>query len=143
MHVVANSLFDFHAPQALAGGILFLPCLSVCLSVCLFVCLSVDNFNVANNFVHIPSRHFIFGIPMYLMESFNLVPNMHRSRSGVKVKGHINVSKFIKFAENFNFFDLFPSRHFIFGMHMYLMETFNLIPNMPMSRSGVKVEWGA
>ena len=71
--------YCFYAPQPLrGGGILFLPCLFVCLSVC--------NFNVANNFVTFASTHFIFGMHVYLMETFNLIPNMPKSRSGVKVK---------------------------------------------------------
>ena len=79
------SISNFYAPQALGGGghIVF------GLSVCLFVCLSGDNFNVANNFFPLPPTHFIFGMPMYLIETLNLIPYMSRSRSGVKVKVEI------------------------------------------------------
>ena len=97
-----------------------------CPFVGMSVCLSVCNFNVANNFVTFASTHFIFDMHVYLIETFNLIPNM--PRSGVKVKGHINVSNSAYFRKTSLFFVLFPSRHFILGMHVYLMDIYNLIP---------------
>ena len=71
------------------------------MALCYISYIEIFDFNIANNFVLFPSTHFIFGMHVYLMETFNLIPNIPRSKSGVKVKFGINVSKFSLFADNF------------------------------------------